>query len=451
MTDRTPVGISDIRLYVPRPGLDLDILVEQRVRQNPRLERHLARACRTTGQKVIRFPEIWEDTATIAATAARRLVLRSPGLGLGGVRHLAVGTETGVDHSKPVSAYVQGMLQRSGIALPSAVSSFGVQHACAGGTMAMLGVAAMLAAAGRQGESGIVVCSDIARYETESTAEVTQGAGGAALLVQESPRLLEIDLATVGYHSNDVDDFFRPLDSTTARVNGSYSMRCYEDSLEAAYRDFCFRAGRRPDEVLHETDFFVLHTPFRNMPLVAMEKLYERVLGWDAERARAEIAGKGMAAGVDPLASIGNLYTASMPAALAFLLDDAYRAMGEAIVGKRLLLASYGSGSTMVVMEARVAAGAPAVLATWDVPEVLASARPASFEEYETWTAGPVQPELHARLAGNAVIPQDVFALRGVRRDGYREYEFTAVRGLEDGAEEREAPGDMHGSVAVSG
>jgi hydroxymethylglutaryl-CoA synthase len=404
-----------------------------------------------TGQKRIRFPETWDDTATLAATAAWRLFRGGSGLDPKTVRHFAVGTETGVDHSKPVSAYVQGMLQRSGIPLPGSLSSFEVQHACAGGTIALLSVAGMLAAGRRRGEAGIVVSADIARYERESTAEITQGAGAAALSVELAPRLLRIDLASTGFHSADVDDFFRPLDSTTARVNGSYSMRCYVESLEAAFMDYCARSGRKPAEALLGTDYFVLHTPFHNMPVTAMEKLFEKVLGYDVARTRAVLAEKSFDAGIEPLSRIGNIYTASLPAALAFLLDDRYRAIGKQIVGKRVLLASYGSGSTMALVEARIAEHAPEVIATWDLAEVFSSARTATFEEYEAWTSGPVQPELQARLMESVVLPPGAFALAGVRKDGYREYKFKTLRGIEDGAEEREAPVDLHGSVAISG
>ena len=447
----SPVGISDIGLYVPQPSISLDTVVQKRVGHNPRLDRHLERACRVTGQKSIRFPEVWEDSATLAAAAVRSLILQSPGFDLRAIRHLAVGTETGVDHSKPVSAYVQGMLQRAGFDLPGSLSSFQVQHACAGGTMALLSVAAMLATGGRGADSGIVVSTDVARYETESTAEITQGAGAVALHVQRSPRLLELDLRSAGYASADVDDFFRPLGSITARVNGSYSMRCYWESLEAAFMDFCARSGTRPEQALLDTDYFVLHTPFRNMPQGAMEKLFERVLGYDAERTRAVLAEKSFDAAVDPLAKVGNLYAGSLTAALAFLLDDRWRALGTGITGKTILLASYGSGSTMVVFKARVALGAAEVISRWQLDTVFSSARAATFEEYEAWASGPVQPELHARLMENAVVPPDAFLLSGIRKDGYREYEFSTTRRIEDRGEEREAPDDLHGSVALPG
>jgi len=445
------VGISDIGLYVPPPAIDLENLVERRVRLNPSLERHLQRACRVTGQKAIRFHEIWEDCATMAASSIRMLFRQNPGIEPKNVRHLAVGTETGVDHSKPVSAYAQGMLQRAGIDLPGTMSSFEVQHACAGGTMALLGVAAMLATGGRPADSGIVASADVARYETESTAEITQGAGAVALHVQCAPRLLELDLRTVGYCSADVDDFFRPLDSITARVNGSYSIRCYQQSLEAAFLDFCARSGTRPDHALQDADYFVLHTPFRNMPETAMEKLFEKVLGLDARQTRGVLAEKSFNAAVDPLARIGNLYSGSLTAALAFLLDDRYRALGGAIAGKKILLASYGSGSTMVVLQARIASSAADVISRWQLDKVFSSARAATFEEYEAWAAGPVQPELHARLMENATVPPDTFVLSGIRNDGYREYEFNTAVGLAERGAERETPDDLNGSVAVPG
>jgi hydroxymethylglutaryl-CoA synthase len=413
--------------------------------------RHLERACRVTGQKAIRFPEIWEDSVTMAASAIRMLFLQNPAIDVKNVRHLAVGTETGVDHSKPVSAYAQGMLKRAGIDLPSSISSFQVQHACAGGTMALLSVAAMLAAGGRPADAGIAVSTDVARYETESTSEITQGAGAVALFVQSSPHLLELDLTSAGYFSADVDDFFRPLGSTTARVSGTYSMRCYTESLLGAFLDFCSRSEIRPEHALLDTDYFVLHTPFRNMPQSAMEKLFETVLGYDAEKARGVLAEKSFASAIDPLARIGNLYAGSLTAALAFLLEERFRALGSGIAGKKILLASYGSGSTMVVLQARIAPRAAEVVSRWQLDNIFSSARTATFEEYEAWTNGPVQPELHARLMENAVVPPQAFLLSGIRKDGYREYEFNTAHQLADRGEEREASDDLHGSVAVPG
>ncbi len=443
------VGISDIRVYLPHPLIDLQEIIRKRVAEHPRLARHMARALTTTGQKSIRFPESWEDTATMAAQAASELLRRNPALELAAIRHLAVGTETTVDHAKPISAYVQGMLQKAGIKLPDSLSSFQVQHACAGATMALLSVASMLQTSYLPGESGIVVASDIARYDTESTAEITQGAGAVAMLVESSPKLIDLDLATVGYFSRDVDDFFRPLGSKTAKVQGRYSMECYLESLEGAFLDHCRRAGKTPQQALSDSELVMLHTPFRNMPESAMQHLLQRHLGFTNGHTESYLRDRGFYQGVDPLSYIGNTYAGSLYLALAFLLYHRYRELGQRIVGKRVLLASYGSGNTMIIQAGQVMPQAPEVLSTWDLDRTLASHRPASIEEYDLWTEGPYEAAEHERLNQGRQVPADSFYLASIREDGYREYRHAAE--LHDWLPEGEASSHLHRSRPVRG
>jgi hydroxymethylglutaryl-CoA synthase len=266
MISNKKIGISDINIYIPEAKLDLDVLIKKRSESNPKLARHLERALRVTGQKAIRFPNVWEDSATMAAQAAYGLLKGKDPVALSNLRHLVVGTETGLDHSKPLSAFVQGMLQRACVEVPESLSSFQVQHACAGATLSLLSVGGLLGMSNRSAESGLVIATDIAHYETETTAEVTQGAGAVALLIETAPRLLELDLSTIGLCSRDVDDFFRPLGSSTARVKGRYSMEQYWANLNEAFLDHAQRIGELPSEVLESTDFFVLHTPFKRFP-----------------------------------------------------------------------------------------------------------------------------------------------------------------------------------------
>src|SRR5512143_1605945 len=54
-------------------------------------------------------PPVDEDTVTLAARAAR-MALESAGCSPEEVGMLVVGTETAVDHSKPASSFVQGLL-----------------------------------------------------------------------------------------------------------------------------------------------------------------------------------------------------------------------------------------------------------------------------------------------------------------------------------------------------
>jgi hydroxymethylglutaryl-CoA synthase len=72
------VGISDIALYIPAPKIELGKIVSARSAQDPGMERRLRRAVESTGQRAIRFPESYEDNASLAASAAFRLLSKRP-------------------------------------------------------------------------------------------------------------------------------------------------------------------------------------------------------------------------------------------------------------------------------------------------------------------------------------------------------------------------------------
>lgn len=419
-----PVGLSDLALYIPSPKMNLNSLLDYRIQADPKLERRLRRALTTTGQETMRFPELWQDNSTLAAEAARSLLTRNGHARLGTLRYLSVGTETPVDHSKPVAAYVEGMLQRSGLEVPDSLSTFQVQHACAGGTISMMSVAALLNMSPRKDESGVVICSDIARYDAPSTAEITQGAGAVALYVDSDPQLLEIDLGTQGYCSRDVDDFFRPLGSTTAKVKGGYSVQCYHESLDSAFRDHCDRRDRAPEQVLRETDMFVVHVPFYRMGITAMNNLLSKYISSDADEIEHFLRDRGFYAGLEPARHVGNIYSGSAYMALQFQLAERYRELGDDIVGKKVLLASYGSGNTMVVLSMTVAKNAPQVIGTWDLDAILAGGKESTMEKYEEWLECPFDREEYGRRMAGAEVPSGSFFLASVRDDGYREYEY---------------------------
>jgi hydroxymethylglutaryl-CoA synthase len=441
--DSRKVGIGDIRFYVPRKELSLDCLVTHRIAENPELKKHLDRALATTGQRSIRFPAPREDAATMAAEAAYELLADNPGRSVAGLRYLATGTETGVDHSKPLSAYVQGMLQKSGLPLPSSIASFQVQHACAGGTLALLSVAGMLAVSRKAEDTGLVTASDISRYRIRTTAEITQGAGAAALLVESNPRLLEFDPASAGYCSRDVDDFFRPLGSTTAQVKGGYSMECYLQSLDEAFGDHASRLGLARSALLASTDAVVLHTPFRNMPELAMKRLLEKDLGLDEAASMAWLGERSFFEAVDIIADIGNSYSASLFIFLANTLRVLREKHGDSIVGKKILIASYGSGNVMAIFTAKVAARAVEVINRWDFSKAMASPSQASMADYELWISGYEPSRLDAMDAADA----GSFRLVGVREDGYREYGHE--RNVGDERAQGRTSGDLRRSIPV--
>ncbi len=427
--DKTRIGLSDLEIYVPGQRIGLDALLAYRASQDPRIERVLRRAIEKTGQEAVRFPAPWEDSATLAAQSAYALLRRNVE-STRRLRYIGTGTETSVDQSKPLAAYLEGMLQHAGIDVPETLMTFQAQHACAGGTIAMLSIAGLLMQSTRN-ESGLVVSSDIARYEAPSTAEITQGAGAVSLLVEKNPRLIEVDLATQGLCSRDVDDFFRPNGSVTAKVKGAYSMKCYNEALDVAFRDHCERRGRSPQDVLHATDMFVFHVPFKMMALSALHRLVSSHTGMHGDELNGFVNERGFEQSLEPSTRVGNLYTASTFFALAFLLDERYRTFGKDIVGKSVMMVSYGSGNTMVIVSGTVAPGAPEVIESWDLGSVFRGERDASLDEYETWLAGPHDSRRLDELLAGASMPAEQFYLSSIRDDGYRQYGFTGVPAAE--------------------
>ena len=421
------VGIGDIAVYVPPLRMALERLQERHRAADAALADRFDRAVAKTGQRAIRFPGSWEDAATMAAQAALALVTRFGGKDLHRLRYLIVGTETALDLAKPIAAYVVGMLRRAGLPVPAALSAFQTQHACASGTVALLGVGALLAVAGQPDECGLVICTDVARYEAGTTAEVTQGAGAVAMLAEPGPQLLELDISTAGYATEDVDDFFRPVGASTPQVKGRRSIECYKQGLAGALEDHASRLGATPREVLRQADIIAMHAPYHGLPGEALRELLVQHLGLGEEAAGEYLQERSFAASVLPSQTVGNLYSGSLFLGLASALHEHYQRLGERIVGKRALLFSYGSGSTAVAFGGRVSANAPQVLAKWDLERQLNHATDAPLAEYDRWMMnGAAASEPSVTAPNRTPTGSGRFFLDHVREDGYRIYDVSA-------------------------
>jgi hydroxymethylglutaryl-CoA synthase len=303
---------------------------------------------------------------------------------------LVVGTETGVDHSKAVASYVQGMVK-----FPRTMRTFDCQHACYGGTAALNAVSEWIASGAGAGRVGIVVCSDIARYGLNTAGEPTQGAGAVAMLVSESPDLLALDIGVSGTCSMDVHDFWRPLGRREAVVDGHYSIQCYLEAVSGSYRGWRARAlgrdlirgGTLPSEQLARIAY---HVPFCKMAKKAHAQLRRcdledragKALDAEAEATEAPRAAASFEAQVAPSlglsARVGNLYTGSLYLSLAGLLhwDSAE------LAGKRIGLFSYGSGCVSEFFSGVVGQRAAQAIAAAELDRLLADRERIGVEEY---------------------------------------------------------------------
>lgn len=269
------------------------------------------------GQDQMSVPGPDEDIVTMGATAARRIIDRH---GVEGIRTVFFATESGVDQSKSAGVWVHDLL-----GLPSTSRVIELKQACYSATAALQAAAGLVAR--EPGSKVLVIASDVARYELDSAAEPTQGAGAVAMLVTADPALLSIEPAT-GLHTAHVDDFWRPNDSVTAVVDGKLSIDAYLDGFVGAWDDYRAHGGADIDEI----DVFTHHQPFTRMAAKAHRRL--------AEHLGTELSEDRYLRSTLYNRRIGNSYTASLYFGLAALLDG-----DDDLTGKRVGMFSYGSGS----------------------------------------------------------------------------------------------------------
>lgn len=314
-----------------------------------------------------------EDIITMGATAAKPLLERN---GTEGIRTLLFATESGVDQSKAAGVAALRLL-----GLPHNVRVVEMKQACYGGTAALqaaLGIVARDAA-----ERVLVITSDNARYQLDSPGEPTQGAGAVAMLVSADPDLLAIEPAT-GISTTDVDDFWRPNDSTTAVVDGHLSVGAYLDALTDAWNDLQAHGG----PAIGDIDRILYHQPYTKMAKKAQQRLRE-VTGEDISTALNpgdEVDGRdtGLETSSRYNRHLGNSYTASVYSALASLIDH-----DDSLVGRRIGIFSYGSGCVSEFFTGVVQPGYLSRRNPSRAEKLLDSRVPVSIDEYRALHRAP--------------------------------------------------------------
>jgi hydroxymethylglutaryl-CoA synthase len=261
----------------------------------------------------------------LAAEAARRALARWDG-DVRNIGLIAVGTESAVDMSRPLSAFVAERLDLRG-----PIRSYEVKHACYGGTLALRQALEWRASGAAQGKAALVIAADVAEYAPGDPGEPTQGAGAVAFIV-EQPEVASVEVISYPY-SDPEFDFYRPVGTEYPIVDGKLSLECYKRAAEECFRALI--AGEDPEKILEHFEALCFHVPFPKMVRKTVIRLGE-VFGWTAERAAAFFKEK-----VEPTMLwnklSGNAYTASLWISVAQALQGRKR-------GERIAAFSYGSG-----------------------------------------------------------------------------------------------------------
>ncbi|HWN71732.1 MAG TPA: hydroxymethylglutaryl-CoA synthase [Haliangium sp.] len=386
MTSTHPprVGIDAMAFHGPEHYVDMADLARARG-VDP------AKYLQGLGQRQMAVPTPCEDTVSMAAAAGRR-ALAAFDIDPAEIGMLIVGTETGVDHSKPVAVYVHDLL-----GLPERCRTFETKHACYGAMAGLTSAVDWIAAGRARGRKALIIASDIARYGIGTVGEPTQGAGAVAMVVSAAPRLIALDTDVAGDYTRQVMDFWRPLYSKYAFADGHYSISCYLDALSGALSDARDKAASADVLALSSMRACFYHVPFVKMARKAHHRHWEAELGreiapggdaGDADPASAAIADSyetRVAPWLGLNAIVGNIYTGS----LFLALIDYVRRLDPAgaPAEQPISMFSYGSGCGAAFCLGRVQAGAASLAARLDPRDTLARRRKLDVAAYEALLA----------------------------------------------------------------
>jgi len=332
-------------------------------------------------QEAMAFTTDREDICSMCLTVVQSL-MEKYNIDYKSIGRLEVGTETLVDKSKSIKSVLMSLFEKSGNFNVEGIDTI---NACYGGTSALMNAVNWIESSTWDGRFALVVCGDIAVYSV-GAARPTGGAGVVAMLVGKDA-LITLERGVRGTHMEHVYDFYKPnLDSEYPLVDGQLSISCYYRALDNCYRIYrdSFQHTYGKPFSMENADYAIFHSPFLKLVRKSFARLH--YLDFLADHLRHQPRYKQVSESlrkltaeqsyndkelqkvfgdlttadyrekVDPATllpkQLGNSYTASLYMGLLSLIDQ--RADKE-LLGKRILMFSYGSGlaSTMFSFEIR--------------------------------------------------------------------------------------------------
>jgi hydroxymethylglutaryl-CoA synthase len=411
------IGIDCLAFDVAKIHLPIKTLANARNIEPEKLEKGL-------GLLKMTLPDVYQDVVVFGANALTKLILDNQ-LNLNEIARIYVGTENAIDSSKPISSFLIALMeQKFGEDSLSECDVVDFTFACIAGVDAMQNCIDYITL--NPSKKAIVVTTDFAKYDLNSTGEYTQGAGAVAMLISSNPRIITFEnlwaTSTKG-----VFDFFKPFRTVSKQeitgnnqneswfdilestieihkdqpvFDGHYSNQCYMDRTREAYLNFK-KLKNTTDIIYHSWKSIIMHLPYafqgrrmlteiyfldNDTILFSGEKtlsVYQNTL---KEISKSEEYQNFVTQKLRPaeLASslIGNLYTGSIFMGLLSTLAHFYDAKKE-IKGEKFGFLAYGSGSKSKVFEGTIQPEWRNALKNVQLFETLEKSLEIDFETYE--------------------------------------------------------------------
>lgn len=345
------VGLDLIHFSTSDFYLGLDVFAQQK---NQDLNKYLI----GIGQEKMSIAPPDEDIVTLSAKAAEPILAQ---IDRKKITAVLFATESGVDQSKSAGAFAHSLLD-----LSNRCRVIELKHACYAGAAALQMAANMVRV--NPEEQVLVIASDIARYDLDTSGEATQGCGAVAMLIRTNPRILALESGS-GYYTEDVMDFWRPNHRETALVDGKYSTKVYLSSLKHTWQHF----NEVTQRDFTDLDYFCYHIPFTKMAEKAHKQLVKQnKVNQTAEETLAQVSASQIYNRV-----IGNSYSASLFIGFCSLLDHQ-----ADLAHKRVGFFSYGSGCVAEFFSGIIQPGYEKALMTTSHQEQIKNRQPLSYQQY---------------------------------------------------------------------
>ncbi|MFX0194669.1 MAG: hydroxymethylglutaryl-CoA synthase family protein [Candidatus Hodarchaeota archaeon] len=328
------------------------------------------RRCASLGVSQFAIPAVSEDSTTMAIEASVRALVanRIAPERLGAIY---LGSESRGEYKvRPTSAIIASYLGAT-----REVWIKDIDTSCAGGAVALEDCLEKVALG--KVEVGLAIGSDVALYPS-GPAELTQGAGAAALLLGRGSGVMAtlLDSFCTAVHS---EDFLRRNGQEYPYLNPMCSKRLYQGLCREAVFGLLERLSYR----IGDFDRIAFHTPYERLTL----QLAKDGLGLTDEEIQTKVRPHLSAR------FIGNAYAASSLISLVLALE-----LSRA--GEKILLCSYGSGAMALALAFEVVHDGLAVISKKQTfREIISESRVQSIEVYEKWR------ELYSSLRRNGGSP----------------------------------------------
>ncbi|WP_291120391.1 hydroxymethylglutaryl-CoA synthase family protein [Flavobacterium sp. UBA6135] len=448
------VGIDSISFDIPKIYLPISTLAIHRNIEPDKLIKGL-------GLHKMSFPDKYQDVVTFAANAGLKLI-QQENINPSEIARIYIGSESGVDSSKPIASYVLSLLENKlGEGSFRNCDVVDLTFACIGGVDALQNCLDYVRL--NPTKKAIVIASDNAKYDLESTGEYTQGAGAVAMLITSNPRILSFS-NNVGVSTEGVFDFFKPRRNfTKAEItnssenqewlgvleneisiykeqpvfDGQYSNQCYIIRITEAYNHFK-KESQQSGKVYENWAAILMHLPYcfqgrrTFIEIFAKEnpELLNRQIGeTEKDKLKAltkspqylELINQKIYPSEIASGQIGNCYTGSIFIGLLSTLCY-HSQQNNDIANKKVGFIAYGSGSKSKVFEATMGENWKSVINQTLFFETLERCHSIDFETYE---------KLHKKEVQHSVLePKNEFVLKSIERDnpvlvGARYYEYV--------------------------